>query len=169
MLMKNQFRHNENGTTSIFYTKLTTGETPEALIDTEDFEIVNSLKTTWFICKNSKNGKYRVKGKINGKNVYLYRLILNAHPDEVVDHINGDTLNNTKSNLRLTSQRINMQNQKARGDLPRNVYFYPRDKKYRVQLLVNGKRKSFGLHNTVEEAEQVAIKARRTYLPESFV
>jgi hypothetical protein len=167
--MKNQFKHNNDGTTSIYYTSSKLGKTFETLIDTEDFEKVSTLKTTWFISSNGNNVKYRVKGKIDGKNVYLYRFILDANSELVVDHIDGNTLNNTKANLRVVTQKANVHNQNSQGELPRNVTYNPNSNKYRVSFKVDGKRKSFGQYHTIEEAEQVAINARRLFMPNSFV
>lgn len=46
---------------------------------------------------------------------YLHRLIMGFIPkDLVVDHINGDTLDNQKSNLRLVSRSLNSKNTEKR-------------------------------------------------------
>lgn len=41
--------------------------------------------------------------------VYLHRLIMNAQPGQIVDHIDGDTTNNTRDNLQFVSHSQNMQ------------------------------------------------------------
>lgn len=46
------------------------------------------------------------------KNIYLHRLILDAPTHLHVDHINGDTLDNRRSNLRLATQTQNNQNRR---------------------------------------------------------
>lgn len=40
----------------------------------------------------------------------MHRLITNAPPGSIVDHINGDTLDNRRSNLRVGTQRENLAN-----------------------------------------------------------
>ena len=48
------------------------------------------------------------------KTVLFHRLIMSAPDGFVVDHIDGDTLNNQKSNLRIVTSKQNTRNQKKR-------------------------------------------------------
>ena len=48
---------------------------------------------------------------IDGKNIKLHRHIMKQTNEKIfVDHVNGDTLNNTKENLRLSNAQLNSQN-----------------------------------------------------------
>ena len=94
----------------------------KVLVDAEDWERVS--KHTWGV--NRKRDKFyartyiRVPGHyLKGphkwkqpkyNSVGLHRLILDAPPGKHVDHINGDTLDNRKCNLRLCSIRENLLN-----------------------------------------------------------
>jgi len=51
-----------------------------------------------------------------GKDVYLHRLLMNAGKGQVVDHINGNTLDNRFCNLRIGTQYDNMHNVGLRKD-----------------------------------------------------
>ena len=77
----------------------------EALIDTEDIGKISSDK--WCIDKNNY-----VK---NSKQEYLHRVILGAPKDMCVDHINGNTLDNRKNNLRICTNRENTSNRTKLG------------------------------------------------------
>jgi len=73
-----------------------------ALIDDEDAALVIGLSWSW---SQNKNVKYVRSGRR-----YLHRVIARAKPGEIVDHINGDGLDNRKSNLRITNHQGNKAN-----------------------------------------------------------
>ncbi|MDR2485549.1 MAG: HNH endonuclease, partial [Treponema sp.] len=80
----------------------------EVLIDDEDYERVCVIK--W---RRTSAGPYFGTGKrINGKYkiVWLHRFIIDAPEGFEVDHINLDTLDNRKANLRVCTRAQNMHN-----------------------------------------------------------
>lgn len=66
----------------------------------------------WYASKNGKN--YYAKAIIKRKSVYLHRVLLNAKKGEIVDHINGNTLDNRLNNLRIVNASQNSGNSKQR-------------------------------------------------------
>lgn len=76
----------------------------------------------------------------------LHKFIMNVEDSKVVDHINHDTLDNTKGNLRVISHSNNSMNRKSRNSNNksgyRNVCWSKSENKWIVQLQVNK-------HNTV--------------------
>jgi hypothetical protein len=71
----------------------------------------------------------------------------------VVDHIDGDTLNNNLDNLQIITQRENCSKERSlKKGLPTGVSFNKRDKKYQTQIQINKKIHYLGYFNTPEEA-----------------
>ena len=90
-----------------------------ALVDDEDFHRLAGHK--WRALKDSRSKEYRavrsLKRTRNGrKTEYMAREVIGYIPEwMVVDHINHDTLDNRKSNLRIVSHAENMRNRKKAG------------------------------------------------------
>lgn len=77
----------------------------QILIDQEDRHFLKEIHF-W------KSSGY-LEGKVGGKVVRLHRIIM-GNPKGIVDHINGNILDNRKKNLRVCSIRENVINQKKR-------------------------------------------------------
>jgi hypothetical protein len=69
-----------------------------ALVDDGDYEWLS--KWSWYADKSHKN-KWRAARKPD-KIIYMHRVITEAAPKEIVDHIDGDPLNNQRKNSRNT-------------------------------------------------------------------
>ena len=101
-----------------------------ALVDNDLFPYLNQWK--WHY-----NDGYAER-KENGKHIRMHRIILKT--DKFVDHINGDKLDNRKSNLRLTNHSTNAMNmRKHRGE---SVYkgVSKEGKPWRVQIWKDNKK-----------------------------
>ena len=67
-----------------------------AIVDDEDFEELS--KRNWF--NYGSCGLYAA-AKINGKSVMMHRIIMGVEKPFVVDHINNNSFDNRRSNLRI--------------------------------------------------------------------
>jgi len=113
------------------------------LFDEQDIELLSSHK--WHIVKVRNKFYARTtvyKNGISGPQtaLFMHRLIMNA-TNEMVDHIDGNRLNNTRKNLRIATV---LQNNKNRS-IGRNnssgykgVSYRKKDNTYEVQLKSNG-------------------------------
>jgi hypothetical protein len=157
-----------NGKTAKITIKSKTHGEVVVLVDVEDVEklMQNGYSLTLSYC--SKRKKYRVKTKqnIDGKpiDVYLYRFLLNAPSGMVVDHINHNELDNRKSNLRITTNSINLQNrQGADRDSKsghRNVWWNKRDEVWCVSVRHKNKHYTGGRYKNIHDAVKAASVLR---------
>lgn len=108
-----------------------------AIIDEDDYERL-SLHT-WYHYKNEKYAYTR----IDGKKIYMHRFVMNAQSGQIIDHINGDTLDNRKQNLRFCTRAENSYNSKSRSRASskyKGVTFDGSRKKWLVYITVDKKR-----------------------------
>ena len=103
--------------------------------------------------------------KLNGKQHLEHRLIWAWHYGDnvpnVIDHINGDFLDNRIENLREATQAQNMYNRKLGSNNKSGVKgVYRGRNKWRAQITVDGRIKYLGSYDSLSEAESVVCKAR---------
>jgi hypothetical protein len=124
--------------------------------------------------KGSFAGRINSRGyvtiRIDGTDYYAHRLawmyVYGMFPEQEIDHIDRDTLNNSIYNLRDVSR---LENTRNKGNNTNNtsgykgVSFYTRLSKYRAQISVQGKNKDLGLFDTPEEASFAYQKAAKLY------
>jgi len=80
-----------------------------------------------------------------------------AKPGEIVDHINGDTLDNRKQNLRIATPLQNARNKKrAKNNTSgfKGVEWDPRRSKWRAAIVVQGRRRHLGHFDDAREASK---------------
>jgi hypothetical protein len=136
--------------------KLTQGKV--ALVDDADYDEL--AKHKWNASKYGET--FRAKRGFgpanNHRKIYMHRQILNAPSDLEVDHIDGNGLNNQRSNLRLATRSLNNRNRHyqkpTKHGLPRGVSQCQGSGKFVVTISINDKTKYAGLFETKEEASK---------------
>lgn len=134
----------------------------ETIIDVED---VAKVKQYHWI----KSGRY-VMSRTYGNTEYLHRLIMQPSKNYVIDHINGDGLDNRKNNLRICKQQNNTQhNLKLRDKNTTGVVgvrLYKPNGKYIARIVVNGKTVHLGYFANIDDAIDARLKAEKKYFGE---
>lgn len=135
------------------------------IVDDEDYEYLNQWKWTadfdlhtksYYAIRKQRSTKLNQKQKF----IRMHRLIMNAPKGKVVDHINHDTLDNRKENLRIVSIRQNMQNKKIKGiSKYRGVHWDKKANKWRASISINNKTKELGRFEGTLKGEREAAKA----------
>ena len=141
-----------------------------ALVDDEDYEAL--AKHKWQF-----NHHYARRDGPRPRRlpIWMHRVITNAPPGMQVDHINGDTLDNRKSNLRICTRAQNQANRKRDRDSPsrfKGVHLRKDNQKYVAGIIVNGRRKHLGQFQSDIEAakayDAAAIALRGEYARVNF-
>lgn len=137
-----------------------------ALVDDEDYRELARHK--WSV---NGAGRYasRNNKQVDGKRVspgaiLMHRQILNAPGGMEVDHINGNGLDNRRSNLRLCTHSQNGKN--ARQPPGRALFrgVEPHQGKYRARICVDGRRVHFWPFETpIEAARAYDAAAKRPH------
>lgn len=138
-----------------------------ALIDDADMAL--ALPHKWY----SVGIRHRLycQAYIGGRNVYLHRLLLAPAPGMLVDHINGNGLDNRRGNLRLASFSQNNMNRAHNGGAGgfRGVYQNPKGGRFYAKLMFKRKNLYGGSYDTPEEAARAYDDLARQHAGEFAV
>lgn len=126
-----------------------------AKVSREDYDKV--VGYNWSAA-GDRNGKYyAMRTEIRSgvrRTVRMHRLVAGAQHGQIVDHINGDTLDNTRANLRLCNALENSRNRKVRSDNQTGIkgVFVLRNRRFQARITVHGTEISLGVFTTTREA-----------------
>lgn len=156
------------------------GDKYDTLIDLDDLDRFIELAYHWSLERTPRGIKGRYAratvqlgcegGKQRSTTVKLHRLIMNAQPWYQVDHINHNTLDNRKSNLRIATPNENYHNRYASNSNNtsgyRNVTLV--QNRWVIQMQVEGKNTRLKSYpkDQLEEAGAYAELMRGQYYGE---
>jgi hypothetical protein len=100
-------------------------------------------------------------GHLPAKVLLLHRVITSAPPGFDVDHINGNGLDNRRSNLRVCTTSENCMNSRTQASSKTGVkgVHLTRSGKFVAHIGLNGEHRHLGTFATLEEAREVRARA----------
>ena len=85
-----------------------------AWMDEADYAL--AIRHNWFAKPIQRaSGGFYAAGRVGGRQVYLHRFLMQPAAGLVVDHIDGDGLNNRRANLRVCTHAENRQSSSVSG------------------------------------------------------
>lgn len=127
-------------------------------VATEAIEFLWRLTSHGYVARKSLGQPY----------LYLHRMVLGIEDNRIeADHIDGDRLNNRRSNLRAVSHAQNMQNQRpqqGRSSQHRGVSL-TRAGRWLAQAKSAGQYFYLGLYDTEDDAATAATAFRARHMP----
>jgi len=128
-----------------------------ATIDAADYEEVSKYR--WYTSRHGRN-IYAATNK-NGRMVYMHRMLMRPRKGYVVDHIDGNSLNNRRCNLRVCTQAQNLINKAPRGGTSQFVGVYRSKNKWLAYVTRHGKYHYVGVFE--DEVEAAKARERKAY------
>lgn len=141
--------------------QLTQGQV--AMVDDKDFEWLSQWK--WFAawCPDTRSFYAR-----RYPGIIMHRVIMNTQKGIDVDHINHNTLDNRRENLRNVTRQQNTMNKKwaQTNNILGVLGVQKKGSGFRARIRINGKLKNFPTRKTVEEAIADRKQAEKDFFGE---
>lgn len=134
-----------------------------AIVNDDDYQELSKHK--WYAHKQHGPVYAERKQTIDGRQVTvkMHRAIM-GNLGEVIDHIDGNGINNVRSNLRFASHSQNACNRKTMSNNTtgqRGVVFVKGANKWRATISKKGVRKNLGYFASFQDAKEAYIKASK--------
>lgn len=128
-----------------------TGKTSRVLLD--DDMVTKVFSKTFY-----NDGSYiAFREHWRGPKIYLHRFITNVPKGMVVDHINGNKLDNRRENLRICTQSENMANHPRNANNKsgfKGVFYKQENGRFMAYITKDRKRINLGHYSTALEASE---------------
>jgi len=140
-----------------------------AIVDDADYEWLMQ----WKWCAANFRGKFyairAVNEKLKRTTIQMHRQIMDTPPGMETDHINGNSLDNRRENLRVctvSQNQMNRRTQKNNTSGYKGVSYSKHRKKWFSQIQIDKKRIFLGLFLTPENAARAYDEAAKRYFGE---
>jgi hypothetical protein len=135
-----------------------------AIISASDIDLVRRYR--WSVSSSGYVHRSQKKNRESTR-IALHRAIIGARTEELVDHINGNPLDNRRENLRIANPSQNSWNTAKRKD-SKNLYKGVRRNrdKFSAFITVRGNRMHIGVYDTQEEAHAAYCDEARRHFGE---
>lgn len=141
------------------HSQILVSEDDRHLLNAHSWRIEQDKRTRYVVATSRAGGKRRT--------VRLHRLITGALAGDIVDHVNGNGLDNRRENLRICTPAENARNRRRWERAPTEFKGITRRRgKWRAQICVDGRVRTIGEFKTAEEAARAYDAAARTHFGE---
>lgn len=125
-----------------------------AMVDDQDFHWLSERK---WCAQDGRNGRWRAVSRDGKKILVMHRVIVEASAEFLVDHINGNPLDNRRENLRVCSYKENARNLKIERRVIKTSQFKgvcwsKLNRNWTAQITVNYKKVHLGCFKTEQMA-----------------
>lgn len=128
-----------------------------ATIDAADYDRLSKYR--WYASHHGPTTYARCRQK--SKDTYMHRMIMRPRKGQIVDHIDGNGLNNRRCNLRICTSRQNQANRGPCGGSSRFVGVFRNKDKWQAGIGYRGKSYYIGLFD--DEVEAAKARDRKAY------
>ncbi len=141
-----------------------------AIVDGEDYEWLSKWKWHAILSHSGYRAMRSCRCSLTGKHrgVLMHRQIVACLHGLQVDHINNNTLDNRRENLRVCNSRQNHQNRKKGYGTSKykGVLLPPKYKSYKARITADGKIIELGYHKNEIDAAKAYDRAAIEYFGE---
>lgn len=127
-----------------------------ALVDDADYEWLSQYKWSTLQVRHLCYAQRSFKAGDKTKSITMHRFITDCPPKMIIDHIDGNGLNNQRSNLRIVTRRQNQQNRhENKTSIYPGVNWNFKRNKWEAGIRINGKTKHLGYFDFELEAFKI--------------